>query len=38
MLAGSKALKWGLSPMGRVIYSAVRMKGHRLGGLEGQRG
>jgi hypothetical protein len=37
-LAGSKALKWGLSPMGRVIYSAVRMKGHRLGGLEGQRG
>jgi hypothetical protein len=36
-LAGSKALKWGLVPMGRVKHIAVRMKGHHLGGLEGQR-
>jgi hypothetical protein len=37
-LAGSKALKWGLLPWGRVKYSAVLMKDHCLGGLEGQRG
>jgi hypothetical protein len=37
-LAGSKALKWGLTPMGRVKHIAVLMKEHRLGGLEKQRG
>jgi len=35
-LAGSKALKWGLLLMGRVKYSAVPTKGHRLGVAEWQ--
>ena len=37
-LAGSKALEWSLTQMGRVKHIAVRMKGHRLDDLKGQRG
>jgi hypothetical protein len=37
-LAGSKALKWGLSPVGRVKHSAVLKKGRHLDDLDKQRG